>query len=301
MSPEEAAKQRISYITRRQELLETAVTDLQASLYERILVSLDKITQDPVFLDRLFREFTQKDHIKVISQFAQDIVNIGKQNDTYFTAIYEGTLPKNYAVAKKEADIYLLERFGLSPAGKVVEDGFLDSFIKDPTIKREVKAFAYKAQTTGMGMEKFKQGFKSLIQGADEGQGVLERYYSNYAYDTYQQADSTIQDVVSDKLGLQAAFYAGGTIAGTRAFCRARNGKVFLKSEIALFGTSKDKYGGYSNKALGKFDGKPKNYNPKIDIGGHSCRHHYNYITDKMAVRRRDDLEIVDGELRVKW
>lgn len=286
-SIDDLAKDRMQFIAKRQELLERAVNGLQEDLYELVLLNLEKITDDPAVLETLFNKFTKQHHLKVINQFANDIFQIGQQNSAYFKGIFEGEIPKDFAAIKATADTYLLDRFGLSNTGKVVEAGFIDSFIKDPTIKREIKAFAYKAQSAGKGLEEFKKGFRDIIKGTPDSLGVVQRYYKTYSYDTYQQADAVLQDQYSTKLGLTAALYAGTKVEGSRPFCLARKGKVFLKSEIAKWATL-------------SFAGKPKNYDPFQDRGGHNCRDHYNYITDKMALRRRDDLELVEGELRVK-
>lgn len=279
MTPDELAKQRMQFIAKRQELLERAVNGLQESLYEAILVNITKIADDPARLEALFNQFTKKYHLKVINQFANDIFQIGKQNSEYFKGIFEGEIPKNYAAIKANADTYLLDRFGLSPSGNIVPEGFIDSFIKDPSIKRELKSYAYKAQSSVKGLEEFKKGFRDIIKGTENSSGVVKRYYNTYSYDTYQQADAVLQNQYSTKLGLTAALYLGGVIEGTRPFCKERNGKVWIKSEIETWATL-------------TFSGKPKNYDPFQDRGGYGCRHHLNYITDKMAMRRRDDLEI---------
>jgi len=296
------AKERIEYIAKQQALLETAVSDLQRTLFEAILIKLEAITKDPTVLDALFRTFTKDHHLKVINQFANDIVNVGKRNDAYFKSLLESDIPKNYTAIKKQADAYLLKRFGLTEKGAIVEEGFLDSFVKDPTIKRELKAYAYKAtQSSGVGLDAFKKGFKDIIIGSPEANnGSLQLYYKQWGYDTYQQVDATIQKFYADKLALPAALYLGTKRDGSREFCLARKGKCFTIEEIKLFGTSKDKYGGYTNKSEGKFKGKPKTYNPFIDRGGPGCVDALNFVTAKMALRRRDDLELVDGKLQIK-
>jgi hypothetical protein len=69
---------------------------------------------------------------------------------------------------------------------------------------------------------------------------------------------------------------------------------VFTSDEIKLFGTSKDKYGGYEDKKTGYFQGKSKTdvYDPFTQCGGYNCRHTLNYISFALAKRMRPDLEI---------
>jgi hypothetical protein len=93
-------------------------------------------------------------------------------------------------------------------------------------------------------------------------------------------------------MGYQCALYQGGIIATTRPFCKKRNGKVFTRDEIKLFGTSKDKFGGYERKGDGYFKGKYKSgYNPLTDAGCYNCRHFYNWISNRLAIRLRPELK----------
>lgn len=288
MALEDNAKKRIDYIAKRQELLASAVNSLQASLYESVLANFDKIADDPAKLDQLFRQFQASKHAKVIQTFAADIMQVGRMNAEYFAEVAADLDSKDYAPIKKEANQYLMNRFGLESSGKAAKDGFLDTFVKDQSILRELKQYGYKSQAAGIGVEEFKQGFKDMIVGTEAKNGSLMRYYQTFAFDTYQQADATIQDFYAKKLELEAALYLGGEITGTRLFCHERNGKVFLRSEIESW------------RGL-KFQGKPANYDPFQDRGGYNCRHHFNWITNRQAVRRRSDLEIgTDGKLRIK-
>lgn len=287
MSEEELAKQRIAYIAKRQELLASAVTQIQAQLFEVVLLNLDAIMKDPATLEFWFNKFTKTTHAKVIQKFAADIMQIGKLNEDYFKAVAEDVDAKDYQAIKKDVDRYLLNRFGLTTQGGAIKGGFIDSFVKDPKLKRTLKEFAYKTQTIGGGFNEFRTGFKDLIIGKGDANGVLEKHYQNFSYDTYQQADSAIQEHYSNKLDLTACLYLGGEIKTTRKFCHERNGKVFIREEIEDW------------KDL-TFSGKPPNYNPFLDRGGYGCRHHLNYISNKMAMRRRSDLkEDANGKLVV--
>ena len=94
-----------------------------------------------------------------------------------------------------------------------------------------------------------------------------------------------------------AFFYQGTEIKTTRDFCKVRKGKVITREEALTWGTSSDELGGYTNKAQGQFNGKNANYNPLVDIGGHNCRHHLDWIPNELAVQLRSDLVIRNGQL----
>jgi hypothetical protein len=285
---EEAANERISYIEKRQQLLASAVSDMQATFFKTILNSIDKITKNPNFLDYLFHKFTRGPYLEVVSQFASDVQGIGRANGAYFKAVSEGLLFKNYRAIKNDIDASLLARFGLDTQLQTIQDGFFDLFIRDTSIQQQVKKTAYQLQRTGKGPEVFAEELRGIIEG-DPGQtGAYERHFNRYVYDTYQQADAEVQELYAKKLDLQAAYYSGGIVRDTRPFCKERNGKVWLRSEIAAWNEE-------------EWAGKIKDGPVEINRGGYGCRHHYSWITNKMALRRRQDvIEDKDGNLQTK-
>jgi hypothetical protein len=282
------AQERIDYIQKRQELLASAVSDMQVTFFATILKSIDKITKNPNVLDYLFYKFTRGPYAEVVAQFAADVKGIGQANGAYFKGIAEGVLSKDYELIKADIDSSLLARFGLDASLNPTQDGFFDLFIRDTSIQQQAKKTAYQLQKSGKGANEFAETLRGIIEG-DPGQtGAYERHFNRYVYDTYQQADAEIQEQYAKKLDLQAALYSGGTVRDSRPFCKERNGKVWLRSEIAAW-----------NDEI--WAGKIKDGPVEVNRGGYNCRHHYSWITNKMALRRREDLiEDKSGNLQVK-
>lgn len=285
---EEEAKKRLAMIAKKQELLGKAVNALQEKLFEAVLNKIELIAENPAAMNKLFDDFTANEHAKVLQNFASDIISIGAMNAEYFIEAAANIGSKDYQAIQLKANDQILQRFGLDKKGKMIKGGFIDSFANDTTIKRQLTQYAYKTKIASAGVQEFKAGFKDLILGDKNKNGALQKYYNTFAYDTYQQVDSSLQQLYSEELGLEAFLYLGGLIAGSRPFCNERNGKVFLKEEI-------DEW-----KKL-EFAGKPANYTPFLDRGGYNCRHILNAITARMAAARRSDLEIdEDGKLKLK-
>lgn len=286
---EEAAKERITSIADKQIKLQGSVKRVQASLANRILAKLQQVANNPATLTGIFRSFVAEDYHKVIAQFVSDILSVGKLNGQYFQAVSAGEITKDYEAVKAAADDLLLERFGFTKSGAMVKDGFIDLFVQDKSVELEAKKFAYQAAAKkGTGLEEFKQGLSRIIEGDNTRVGGYERHFNQYAYDTYQQADSILQEKYAVALELPAAFYSGGVIADSRPFCKERSGKVFTREEILAW----DKE---------KWAGKIPDVSVLVQRGGYNCRHHFNYITAKQALRRREDLYLDDaGKLKVK-
>jgi hypothetical protein len=288
MALDQEASNRIEYIQKRQQLLASAVSEAQASFYATILRQIDKIARNPAELDVLFYKFTRGEYLSLINQFAVDIKGIGRANGEYFEAIADGRLAKDYTATKAQIQDQLLARFGLTPKAEVVEDGFFDLFIRDTTIQQQAKKAAYQLQVSGKGPKEFAETLHRIIEGEPGQTGAYEKHFNRYVYDTYQQADAEVQELYAKKLDLQAALYSGGTVRDSRPFCKERNGKIWLRSEIAAWNEL-------------HWGGKIPEGTVEINRGGYNCRHHLSWITNKMAVARRSDLYIDEkGNLQIK-
>ncbi len=299
MTPEES-QQRVAAIEKLQSGFDNRLATLDRDLLADLLGAADKILASPKALIPLLGKFENRDYASVLTRFGTDLLIIKNLNDGYFEGAIGDTMSGQYVndvlfenVQQRVERLYV-ERFGIRPDGEVVSDGLFDLFSRDTTVRRQIQQFAYAQKSSGIGVERFKRNLRAFVTGDADGtvRGVYSRHYNAVAYDTYQQADRVMQQEFSAGLNMDAFLYLGGTIAGTRPFCRARDGKVFLRSEIARFGTASDVYGGYENKAAGYFSGKPKSgYAPFTDAGGFFCRHHFSAISDREALRRRDDIE----------
>ncbi|RIV23616.1 hypothetical protein DYU11_11585 [Fibrisoma montanum] len=304
---ENNAKKRIGKIEQLQADLDARLAALSRNLYTDLMASADTILASPKTLSRILNRFEQANHVPVLEQFGADLLTITDLNVGYFSdAVGEtmGGTPVNEALfsrVKKTVQQSIADRFGLTPTGEIVPNGLFDLFTRDTTVRRQVQQFAYAQRAANVGLERFKKNLRAFI--TPPGQKTLwNRHYDTVAYDTYQQADRLAQQTFAEGLNMRAFLYLGGKLDSSRPFCLARDGKVFLRPEIEKFGTPQDAYGGYLDKARGKFQGKPSaGYAPFEMAGGYRCRHHYSAISDREAMRRRPDLvKGKDGALRVQ-
>lgn len=170
---------------------------------------------------------------------------------------------------------------GLTDKGTLRENGYLDTIIKDTTLKNQIKNVAIKSVIGQGGWMEGKEAIKETLIGTDAKAGKMKQYYRNFVYDTYSEVDRATSEVYADNLKLEFAIYEGGIIKTSRPFCRKRNGKVFHKSEIILFDPP---------------TAKQPDYNPFLDLGGYGCRHHLNYIPNTVAFMLRPDARELVGK-----
>jgi hypothetical protein len=186
--------------------------------------------------------------------------------------------------AKKLNDIakglgYISERIGISEKGNILKGSYLDSLSQNPEVRRELKNYVINSVAGQKNYAEYLRGMKELIVGNDQVEGTLQRYYRQFAYDTYNQVDSAINKNFADSLGLTHFIYTGSLIKNSREFCIKRAGKVFSIEETKDWKDDPD-LPGKSNE----------DYNPLIDRGRWNCRHSIRYISQELACEMRPEL-----------
>lgn len=290
----EDAEERINKISELQARLQGMVQRAETALFDMMMIYFTALRDNPIIFRRLWRDFAKSNWTPTLQQFTLDMRTVLALNREYF----EKT--RSLRPVKKIVDTidgHVLERFGLDKSGKVITDGYIDTLLSDQTTKRQIQQFFYGARARKDNARLMVE-MREMLKGVGDGGGLASRFFYNYVYDTYQQADRMAQNQYADKLELPAAIYTGGLIENSRPFCIERNSRVFTREEIALFGTPDDEFEGYSDKSIGKFSGKPKaGYDPFTMCGGHGCRHHLSWILGEYAVRRDKSLILVGGKL----
>jgi hypothetical protein len=294
---EKSIAERIEAILALQKAFDLRVESAETALLIDTLASWVSMQEKlyPAFT-KLWKQFLEKEYIPLIESFIADMNKIIELNEAYFNAEVPAA--------------GMLERLGVTTTGTIIREGYVHTVLQDQTVKRDLQKFISSTKQLKFD-QKVKEDVTKLIKGEKakpatkttpeipERPGVIKRFTDNTVKDTYNEADRVIQQAYSDVHFLDAGMYTGGLVENTRPFCKERNRHVFLRSEIALFGTPEDKFGGYSDKSIGMFNGKPKTgYDPFTMCGGYRCRHHWSYLANEYAVRIDKTLEEVDGKLR---
>ena len=234
-------------------------------------------------LEQVFNEFDATLNKDLVGGYIKDIAAGQLLNKQYFQVFEED--PKKFANASGSAQKTVRARLGITKDGGIKAKGYLDNFIKSNPVKQEVLEIATKAITGQQSKAAARKQLQTSIAGDENVGGKLGGHYRTFINDTYQQIDNLEASLYADAIGMQAAYYLGGTINTSRKFCRQRNGNLYTTEEIESWQDL-------------KWQGKNKNYNPLTDMGGYNCRHRYRYISNKQAARNREDLELTeDGKL----
>lgn len=292
-TPEEIALARSEAIAALEAELTGAVTQAQRVMYEGLLSQLQQTYDDPMVIPRLLTEYQTAVAAPLAQYFAQQVLRLPALNVAYFEALNV----RGYQALRAPLSGFLEKKFGVTAAGEVVPGGYLSTLVGDTTAQRELLKYAYTSQASGAGISAYRKGLQELVTGGNGAKGLMEKLYAESG-DTFAEADRSLQGIAAERLKLTCFLYQGGLIKSSRPFCVKRNGKVFTGAEIDLFGTKNDTYDGYTKKSEGLFSGKSDPYQPRINLGGHSCRHNLHALPDSVALTFRPDLMLNDaGEL----
>lgn len=244
------------------------------------LIPNDKMLFIPSMLDSYYDQFNEEELKPIVSTFASDITKLLKYNQKY----YDGVKPSDEHGQIKES---VLGALGIS--GAVIAGGsLLFNILTDRAAIAAIKTVVMAGIGTGLTITSLKIALKETI--VSKSGGLIKSLFNERLPDPYVKVDRFIGKKYQVALKLNYAIYQGGTIGTSREFCIERNNKVFSREEIAKFGTSADKWDGYTDKSKGEFQGKSAIYDPFQDLGGYNCRHFYSWISDELAFTLRSEL-----------
>jgi len=179
-----------------------------------------KLTQA---LDRIFEDFDNILNKNIIKSYITDMEGLKSFNKTYF-----GTFERNKKTLENlssSSAAQINRRLGITPNGGVVGGGFLDNFIKDSRLRTEFTELVTKGISGGVSFKDMKNDIKLFIVGGESSLGSLQKNYSTFIYDTYQQIDRLESGIYAQAIGMDSFIYSGGKVRDTRKFCCQRNGK----------------------------------------------------------------------------
>ena len=290
-TPSQIFNEKSKFLDKREALLKRKVTTAERKLLnviiDKFVDKLDvsggviqnndkniKITQG---IQKIFEEFDKQVNAKLIEEYGDDILKGQALNETYFSTF--DIDKKKFGNIKNDVRSTTNRRLGISSTGKVVKGGFLDNFIGDSTVKTQVQQLATEVITGESSRKDALNRLKRIVVGDAEVSGQLQNQYRTFIYDTYAEVDALESDLYANAIGLESAFYLGGTIKTTRRFCCQRNGNLYTVKEINAWNSLTWK---------GKKPGVPT----LIQRGGYNCRHRLRYISNKVAVTERRDLTL---------
>lgn len=229
-------------------------------------------------LERVWAGFEADKARAVTERFAKELMEVAGRNESYYLlAGFDEEKVKRIAEDTK----LIRAKIGLNDKGEFLEGGYLDRLSKAPEVRGKILDYVVNSMASKVGPDKFAEGLRVLVQGAENVDGALLSHWKEYAFDSYSQVREIQNLHMADELKLNYFRYTGGTIDTTRRFCEKRNGKVFHRDETATWKDDAD-----------LIDPKTKDtYNPILERGRINCRHFIMWISDERAKELRPDID----------
>jgi len=214
-------------------------------------------------IDRVFDEFNNQYQVDVINAFGKDLLGVTEYVKDYYQVV---GFSKKAILSGLEKAKWVERSIGYV-GNEIVKGSYLDTLMQNEIVRQEVKGIMIRNISANTGLKQLERDLKGYIKGVGEQSGKLERYYKQYAYDTFNQVDESINMQVADELDLQHFIYAGTEIKSTRPFCEERIGGAFTREEA---------------EAWSKEDWKGKSGPFFPNRGGYNCRHKIAWISETL-------------------
>src|SRR5690625_100945 len=243
-------------------------------------------------LDRIVESYVRGNRgMDFLRSLVGDIDKVAEVNKKYYASVLG---KKDIESTWRAASGYLKSYLGVGDRGEISEGSILMDSITSKQWMRQMKAAVVHGVENGLTLNEMK----SEVEKAGERFDVQVKETLPNVFD---KAENILGKQVAKEEEMHFAYYQGGIMKRTRDFCEERNNKLFHVSEIALFGTPDDPYGGYTNKSQGEFQGKTDPYDPFTDLGGYNCRHRLFYVSNELGFRLRPDLDPDDVTIPDNW
>ena len=281
-------KDKIDHILKSEKRLDKAAVAHQKKLYELILseylplfeLENGLVTDSPANtelinkIDKLFAKLEKAFYRDVIGTFAADLLKSAEISAEYYVGMGFNKKVVSSLLSNK---VRLESRLGITPKGKLRKTGYLYKLGQTPQVRQQLLDYVIKNLTGDTSFLDFQLGFRNLVIGNRKVKGLattgtLQRYFDQFAYDTFNEMDAVANKQLATNLNLNHFIYEGSLIKTSRRFCEKRAGKAFKVSETKTWKDDPD-----------LIDKKTKDaYRPLIERGRNRCRHFLKYITEEL-------------------
>lgn len=211
--------------------------------------------------------------VAVIASLLMRVQEALKINFTYYTKTLGPS--KKLTEVKKQIQKEVNDRFGITEAGKVVDNGFISSILNSEEVKANLVQKLYTAIYSRAGFKGILNEAKAYLNGKKGVRGAIEYFYSRHTNNVFNEADRMATDNFRLKYDLRWFIYAGDLVANSRKFCIVKLGGVFSVEEAQNWLSENPHPLGIA----------PEIYNPIIHMGGVNCRHSPRFITEAMKIK----------------
>jgi len=212
----------------------------------------------------------------IVNRIVDNMGQISSFNRRYFSLAGD-LVGDKFDNAAGRVEAIMQKTLGFNPDGTIKPKSFIDSISNVDDINTKIRESAIRQIQGGGTIKDFTAELEQSILTDENGLGILNKNRGQIINDRYAQYDRAESKSFADELNMNAFIFSGGKVRDTRDCCCKRNGIVFTREEAQYWSSI-------------KWTGKNSGYSPLIDMGGYNCRHSPQWISNRVAMRRRPDL-----------
>lgn len=233
-------------------------------------------------LDNVINDWNVKYQQSVLKGYTKRVFELAGYNKDYFLSLdpkFKKQVLESVPLLEKQVNAILGIKKSVidgKTVTKLVKGGYLENLQVAESIKQQLKSYVIDSVNSNIGFKDYEKGFKSLLQ---KNNGLVDKYYKTFVYDTFSQIDRVESSFHAERLGLTKFIYQGSLILTSRPFCCKRAGKVFDVNDLSDWKCDVN--------LIMKPTGQDcdNSYRPLVELGRIRCRHGLRYISDELAER----------------
>jgi hypothetical protein len=225
-----------------------------------------------VFLfDDAYDLFVKTAMFVLLSSFIEGINQGVQYNIDYYRSLLGNT--RKFRRVEQQVIDEVNKRLGIEQEGGLTPGGYLDTMQREQMTKNELREKLYRDTLTQQPKKETRETLIEIVTGAKDKRGIIGRFYSKFAYDTFAQVDRMVSWKFAQEYGLTDFIYYGIIIPTSRKFCINHVNKIHTVEEAQS----------WIKENPGPIVESPATYDPIIDAGGINCAHMCLFLTKELA------------------
>lgn len=218
-------------------------------------------------VDQIFKTFAVAGGMVLMGKLINKFQKVVTNNNGYYAGIL-GTGDKFNKSRNAIIDL-VNRRLGLNEDGSLKTGGYISDLSNMTTVRNEIRELFYKNVLSETKVTDFRKNLTGLMLGDKDTKGLIFKFYSKFAYDSFSQIDRMASAQFASDFNLTTFIYYGIIIKTSRAFCRKKINGIYTIAEGMKWPYESPAPVGISVAT----------YNPVIDMGGINCKHVALFIT----------------------
>lgn len=220
--------------------------------------------------DKTWNDYTKGYFNNSFRRLGEDLAGVTSLSMDYMGALDLPNMGKHYA----EAQNLILQMIGMTMSEKgrleMVPGGYISKLAQGQELSMQLRKLVAQNITVGASYKEFYTTFRQTLLGSDQTNGVMQKYFRTYVYDTFSGVQASYDNYVARSAGMNRFIYAGSLIADSRPFCVSHVNKIYTRADIGKFEKQ-------------NWEGKNHSVPFIVARGGYNCRHQLMWIPDEMA------------------